>query len=236
LAIALVLSWSGGGCVSHVFRAAEPACVLRTGLDAQQDDLVLVEIVHGIYPRYVAHAVVGVSQGWQTAPASPRADGLLALDAPRSLRLVSRDEESTDLRLLRFAWRDTTRWSQEDRVEQCLLLAADLPTADRRSYRIVNLRRADGRVDLELHGVDATGGMRVLGEVALPADWTPRELSGFEQVLLVPPLAVLNAAMVPVTAVSLVLLIPFGSLHYLFGDEPVDPPHWVQPRTTSPDR
>lgn len=236
MAIALALALASGGCVSHVFRAAEPACVLRVGLDARQDDLVLVEVVHGLYPKHLALAVLGVPHGWQTAPASRRADGLLALDAPLPLRLVSRDDGTADLRMLRLGWCNTTRWPLDARVEHGLLLASDLPAAMRRGYHLVNLRRADGSVDLELHGIDAADQVRVLGEVALPAEWTPRELSGVEKVLLVPPLAVLNLAMVPIGAAGFVLLIPFGALHYAFGDEPVDPPHWVLKAVKSPGR
>ena len=223
LLFAFLLTLTSASCVTHLYRLGEPAAVERVGLDAEADDLLLVDVVHGLFPRHQESLVLAVPHGWETAAVTQRTDGHLELAAPLVLRW---SRVATDRELL-FSRRNTDRWSTEARARHRLLRSDELPQEATRTYAVQNLRRADGSIDLELHarcGTDAAS--RVLGTVPLPADLTPAEPSTLTTVLLTPPLAVIDVAWVPITAAGFVVLIPFGSLGYLFASEPEDLEPW----------
>jgi len=216
--LAAVLGIACSSCVTHVFRHAEPARVERVGLDATDDDLVMLQVVHGLYPRHKMDFVVAVPHGWEHAACTPRDDGRDALTAPLALRCV----EAASERERRIVRRDTTRWPADARALHRLLGPQDLPPDARRNYVVVNLRRPDGAVDVELRVRRGTDTRElVLGRFTLPAECTPRELSTLSVCLLTPPLAVVDAVWITASAASAVLLLPFGS-YQLFAAEPVD--------------
>ena len=230
---AFVLLALNAACVTHVFRHAAPACVARQGLDTVEDDLVLVNVVHGLFADDDQEFVISIPQGWHDAPVERRGDGCLVQTPPLALRLTPADSREVPDRQLRFAFRDTRSWSSETRARHLLVEPDEMEPAQRREYEIVNVRRSDGGVDIELRGHRADGQIRVLGTTGLPPEVTPRELSTAEIVLLTPPLAVIDAAWVPITVASFVLLIPFGILAH-WGSDTDELPRAQVPRNRHP--
>ncbi len=214
-------------CVTHVFRLDDPAEVQRTGLDPIEDDLVLVHVVHGLFPRQQDTLLLAIPHGWGTAEVETGDEGLDTIQPALSLSFRVDHDASAPPRELRFRARDTRKWSTETRAKHQLLLAEDLPESERRSYEIINLRRADGSIDLEMRGRLGTHPVRVLGRITLPENVTGRALSIPEKVLLTPTLGAIDLAWIPITAASFIVLIPFGSLSYLLQEESDALPHWA---------
>lgn len=199
-------------CVAQIPRLDEPARVQRIGLDRTEDDLVLVEVVHGVLPANTEEFLLRVPHDWQSAPVRRREDGRAVLDPPLPLAFGDPGLESPRREIL-FFHRDTYSWSAEGRARHRLLMKRELPREERREYEVANLRREDGSVDVEVrarHG--ASSEERVLAVLRLPPDLTPPELSGTQKLALGVPLALVDAAWIPICAASFVVLIPFGSL------------------------
>jgi len=206
-------------CVTNLFRFHEPAQVERVGLDAHDDDLVLIQVVYGLYPRHQAMRLLAIPHGWEAAAAAARDDDRLVLATPLAMQFAG---SGSSPRADRFVRRNTYRWSAEARSRNGLLMADEVAADERRIYTVGNRRRADGSVDLELRGSHGAGIERVLAVLPLPDELTPPELSTPVGVMLAPPLAVLDIALIPVCAVCFVALIPFGAIQMAFPAERED--------------
>lgn len=219
LAFLLLLSVCCTSCVSHVLRTDRPARIERVGLDDVEDDLILVEVVTGLLPRNLETRLIVVPHGWHQAATHVREDGRTVLDRPLALALL--DGGATERETI-FWQHDVDDWSAKGRARRGLRAPSGLPPGTRRSYHLENRRRADGSVEVEVSGRHAAcPEERVLAVIRLPDELTPGQLSTVEKVAIGFPLLLIDAAWIPITAVSFVLLIPFGSPMLLMPDEEV---------------
>lgn len=191
----LLAAGLASGCVTHLSRFSEPARLesVALGASTESDDLLVVDVVWGIFPKHRRHILVVVPRGAGDEP--PRLLGMREDLTPREMA---------------FLGNTTERWTRARRVEEDLALPKDVDANARRDYAIRNVRDPSGAVDLVIQRT-AEGATREIGSVRLPPDRTPPEVAEGWLWLAAPPLAAIDLAWIPITAASFVLLLPFGS-------------------------
>jgi hypothetical protein len=191
----------------------------REGLGEDLADLLAIGIVNGVLAANVHHRVVSVPRGWETAATASLPDGTIALAEP--LRLVPFDGQHAGSRERSVACRRTERWPIAARRERQLLLNDDLPPATRRSYRVAHAADADGALRVDLFARVGTADERRIGTVQLTGDLAPAGWSPSAEVLLYPPLAVLDVTILGAAIVLAPIVVPLYLLK-TGGPEPID--------------
>lgn len=204
-------------CSYLVLRLDDPLEVSYAGLDPHEPDLVAIDVVTGVVPRCFLRRQLAVPHGWENASTVVRTDGSLALAEPMVLRLYKGEAEWRE-RL--FQRRRIERWDADRRADEKLSLAADLAVEQRRSFRIAVATTDAGARTFELLARSGEEAERMIATIRVPADLTPPELSFGTKALVLPPLVVLDAAMVAGGIVVAPFVLPL--MWIKSGPEPVD--------------